>query len=106
MAKAKVFQRAIAVLHGNKEPSWKMKKTERMTNDDGPFLCAAFFACVRCHAPILCAAQLDQEIDWEEHLFQEVGCSACGWKAGDQPGRKAIQKLSLKWGVIKKELGL
>jgi len=63
-------------------------------------------ACVRCHAPILCAAQLDQEIDWEEHLFPEVGCSACGWKVGNQPGRKAIQKLPLKWGVIKKELGL
>ena len=90
MAKAKVFQRAIAVLHGNKEQSWKMKKTERMTNDDGPFLCAAFFACVRCQAPILCAAQLDQEIDWEEHLFQEVGCSlAAGRRAISPEGKQS-----------------
>jgi Zn ribbon nucleic-acid-binding protein len=82
------------------------KKSNTLTNNDGPFLCAAFFACAKCHAPILCAAQLDQEIDWEEHLFQEVGCTACGWKANNQAGRKAVQKLTLKWGVIKRELGL
>jgi hypothetical protein len=83
-----------------------MKKNERRKYNEGPFLCAAFFACADCHAPILCAAQLDQEIDWEEHLFQAIGCTACGWEASNQPGKKAVQKLCLKWGYIKRELGL
>ena len=61
------------------------------------FLCAAFFKCGTCGAPILVAAQSDHALDWDKFLFQEAHCTSCTAHVSNQPGSAAIRKLCFKW---------